>query len=276
VNAASVPSLADTAARAMLPRARLASALVLAPPVVATIWFGAPLFDLMVIAGAFILSFEWWRLCGEGSKPAAAATIGGVVGAPALAAFGYLPLAFTVIAIATALLLIIARRPLFAAAAPFYLGLPCALLIWLRADPVDGREAVLWLFIVVWASDIGAYIFGRAIGGPRLAPAISPQKTWAGALGGLLLAGAAGGVAALAFGHHQPMAAIALGLLFSLVAQLGDLGESWVKRRFGVKDSGTLIPGHGGLLDRVDALLLSAAAMALLTAVRNGSIVAWM
>jgi phosphatidate cytidylyltransferase len=187
-----------------------------------------------------------------------------------------MPYALAAIGVATVALFAIRRGRGWLAAGPLYLGLPCALLIWLRADAIDGRETVLWLFIVVWASDIGAYLAGRTFGGPRLAPRISPGKTWSGAIGGLVIAGVVGCLVALAFGHEHPARALAIATLFSLIAQLGDLAESWLKRRFGVKDSGNLIPGHGGLLDRVDALLLAALAMGLLTAVREGSIVAWM
>ncbi len=263
-----------------VPLARLRSALVLAPPVIAAIWFGSPLFVVMVAVGAAILSYEWWRLCADGSRSTAVALAAGVVAAPLAATFGSMPLAIAVVAVATAALTALSPRRGWArawtAAGPLYLGLPCALLIWLRGDPVDGRETVIWLFAVVWASDVGAYLAGRTFGGPRLAPQISPGKTWSGAVGGVVIAGGVGCLVALAFGHDHPARALALAALFSLIAQLGDLAESWVKRRFGVKDSGSLIPGHGGLLDRVDALLLAALAMGLLTAVREGSIVAWM
>ena len=112
---------------------------------------------------------------------------------------------------------------------------------------------VFWIFIVTWSTDIFAYFAGRSIGGPKLAPKISPNKTWAGLIGGMVGAGVLGLAAAILFDLGQPF--IWLGALMGLVAQIGDLYESWEKRRAGVKDSGTLLPGHGGVLDRLDGLL---------------------
>lgn len=135
--------------------------------------------------------------------------------------------------------------------------------LW-RVRAVDeGLYLAVWLFFVVWATDVGGYLFGRLIGGPKVAPAISPSKTWAGVIGGIICAsvimfafrrfsgwpegaGGVGGVALLSVG---------LGALFAVLAQAGDFFESWMKRRAGVKDSGSLIPGHGGLFDRIDGLL---------------------
>lgn len=138
-----------------------------------------------------------------------------------------------------------------------YVAIPCASLIWLRAQ-ANGAQLILFVMFCVWATDIGAYFAGRRIGGPKLAPAISPNKTWAGLAGGVVAAAIAGGVSS-AFSPYPPslIAAMDMGAVLALVAQLGDLYESWLKRRVGVKDSGTLIPGHGGLLDRVDGMILT-------------------
>ena len=116
-----------------------------------------------------------------------------------------------------------------------------------------GVSAALWVFGMVWATDIGAYFAGRAFGGARLAPAISPSKTWSGLFGGMIAAL----VASATIGDRAGIIGVPLwiGLFMGLLSQLGDLGESWMKRRAGVKDSGKLIPGHGGLFDRVDGLL---------------------
>jgi len=148
-----------------------------------------------------------------------------------------------------------------------YSGFPSIALTLLRGDTGDGFAAILFLFAVVWATDIFAYFNGRALGGPKLAPRFSPNKTWAGAIGGAAAAVAAG-VAFAAFitptgGVSVPLIA----LLLSIVAQIGDLGESWVKRRFGVKDSGQLIPGHGGVMDRVDGLVAAAALLYVIGAI---------
>ncbi|MFW0777389.1 MAG: phosphatidate cytidylyltransferase [Rickettsiales bacterium] len=142
----------------------------------------------------------------------------------------------------------------------FYAAVPCASLIWLRNLSLElsadaGLYVVLYLFLIIWATDIGAYFAGRQIGGPKLAPAISPGKTWAGLGGGVLAAAAVGGICS----SFTPfpgsfLACLIMGAFLAVLAQCGDLFESWMKRRVGIKDSGTLIPGHGGLLDRVDGL----------------------
>ncbi|MGN6692308.1 MAG: phosphatidate cytidylyltransferase [Sphingopyxis sp.] len=124
--------------------------------------------------------------------------------------------------------------------------------LWFIRDHL-GMTAALWVFAMVWATDIGAYFAGRAFGGARLAPTISPSKTWSGLIGGMVAALIVGSTLADRGGIIG--VPLWIGLLMGLVAQLGDLGESWMKRRAGVKDSGKLIPGHGGLFDRVDGLL---------------------
>jgi len=152
-----------------------------------------------------------------------------------------------------------------------YILLGAAALAWLRTS---GWESVLLVLLVVWASDIGAYLAGRLLGGPRLAPRISPGKTWSGAAGGLASALAVGLVAvSLRPGPVGHALAVAAGL--SIAAQLGDLLESGMKRHFGVKDSGRLIPGHGGLLDRLDGLLAAAPVAALLAAALGRGVELW-
>jgi phosphatidate cytidylyltransferase len=126
-------------------------------------------------------------------------------------------------------------------------------LLWVRERAEDGLSLLLWIFIIVWATDIGAYISGRSIGGPKLAPAISPGKTWAGFYGGVAAATLFGGAWVLTTGLHWLV--LLLAPLFSVASQGGDLFESWMKRRAGVKDSGRLLPGHGGVFDRLDGLL---------------------
>jgi phosphatidate cytidylyltransferase len=129
--------------------------------------------------------------------------------------------------------------------------------------PELGLSVLVWLLIVVWTTDTAAYFAGRRIGGPRLAPRISPGKTWAGFAGGIVGATLASVLVALALGSTRLPYAALLGALLAVVAQIGDLGESAVKRLAGVKDTGSLIPGHGGVLDRVDSLLLAAPVLAL-------------
>ena len=122
---------------------------------------------------------------------------------------------------------------------------------------------VFFLVMTVWGTDIGAYAAGRMIGGKKLAPAISPGKTWAGVFGGMALGALAGFATASAFGARHLPVYIGVAIVTSLVAQIGDLFESWIKRRVGVKESGDLIPGHGGILDRIDGLIFAAIFLAL-------------
>jgi phosphatidate cytidylyltransferase len=141
----------------------------------------------------------------------------------------------------------------------------------LRTDPVLGLAAVLWLFAVVWATDVVAYAVGRALGGPRLWPRVSPGKTWSGAIGGTL-AGMLGGVAVAAAAGVPRLWPVALvALVASILSQAGDLFESALKRGAGVKDSGRLIPGHGGLMDRLDGFAAAAAFAVLLGTLRAGA-----
>jgi phosphatidate cytidylyltransferase len=241
---------------------RTLSALVLAPIALLCIWIGAVPFDTMVVLGAFGLSLEWVRMCGfwPGRSPGLAvpplillaclaAAIGRDLAGALLLLFGFLALWAT------------SRRGLLAAGL-LYLGLPLICLLWLREQP-GGRWHVLFLVLVIWASDIGAYAVGRLLRGPKLAPALSPGKTWSGAGGGLL--------AALLVGLFSPGGTPLLAVLLGIACQAGDLLESGIKRHVGVKDSGQLIPGHGGLLDRLDGLLAAApvAALAML-AIRGG------
>jgi phosphatidate cytidylyltransferase len=148
-----------------------------------------------------------------------------------------------------------------------YIGTAAISILFLRAQPL-GFVLALWTLALVWATDIGAYFAGRAIGGPKLAPVISPNKTWAGLVGGMVAAAVAGGL--IAHFGHLPMLTYWLAPLLAIAAQLGDLAESGMKRRIGVKDSGHILPGHGGLLDRIDGMLPVAILVAALVA--NGNL----
>jgi len=156
-----------------------------------------------------------------------------------------------------------------------YIALAGAALLWLRHDPVAGRADVLFLLLVVWAGDIGAYLIGRCIGGPRLAPRISPGKTRSGAFGGLFASVAAGLLAAHVLSDAATWRAVVIAAALGIVAQAGDLLESFVKRRLEVKDSGQLIPGHGGLFDRLDSVLAAAPVAALLALTLGRGVVLW-
>jgi phosphatidate cytidylyltransferase len=140
---------------------------------------------------------------------------------------------------------------------------------------MGGRETIFWLLAVVWGTDIGAYAFGRAIGGPKLAPSISPKKTWAGAIGGLV-SGVLAGVCFM-FAMNLPLtpAMLATAVVAAIAAEAGDLLESALKRWYDVKDSGTLIPGHGGVMDRFDGLWAAAPVAALVCVIFQGGVDKW-
>lgn len=165
--------------------------------------------------------------------------------------------------------------PLWTGLGVGYLGLPALALIWLRTVPEIGLGLLLWLLVVVWTTDTAAYFAGRSLGGPRLAPAISPGKTWSGLCGGMLGAALSGALAAWLLGSGRLLQAAGLGALLAVISQLGDLTESAFKRLAGVKDSGTLIPGHGGVLDRVDGLLFAAPALALASLIAGPENLPW-
>jgi len=159
--------------------------------------------------------------------------------------------------------------PWWSAAGVYYAGFPAISLIAIRQDANYGFHAIIFLFIIVWSADTGAFFIGRMIGGPKLAPKISPNKTWSGLIGGALVACAAGVAFARWLGHTSLTAMGLLSLTLALVSQGGDLGESAVKRFFGVKDSSGLIPGHGGVLDRLDGLVFAAMGAGLVAVAAN-------
>lgn len=220
---------------------RVLSGLVLVPIALGLAYAGGTAFNLLVLLAAALMADEWRRLCSVDASASGAAH----------------------------------RRWLWLAAGAVYIAVPCIAIIWLRSDAAVGRQAILWLFAVVWATDIGAYFAGRGIGGPKLAPRISPAKTWAGLLGGMVCAALVGAATALLLDLSRAVPLIVISGLLAVVAQAGDLLESMVKRRFGVKDSGHLIPGHGGVLDRLDGLLTAAPAVAALTLVTGEGVLAW-
>ena len=258
---------------------RVMSAAALAPVALLCIWAGGVPFTALITLIAIGLSYEWLGLCHQRESLAAIGVFVALPMAVLLTASGHPGVSILALAVAGIAAIAVSggvspSRPL-AFGVP-YLGLGAIALVWLRQPPVGGGANVIVLLLIVWASDIGAYMVGRALGGPRLAPSISPGKTWSGAIGGL--AGAAAvGLAASAIlddsGISWRPAAIAI--LIGIVSQAGDLFESLLKRHFGVKDSGTMIPGHGGLLDRLDAVLTAAPAAALLALILGRGVVLW-
>lgn len=252
---------------------RIAAALVLAPVVLAAVWFGGVAFAALVVLGAGLALWEWSALTGsaEPRRLRLAALLLPAAGLAALAAGA--PLAGLLLVLVPAAAALARARVVgghaWLAFGIVYIGLPAAALIVLRAGESAGRTAVLFVLLVVWATDIAAYFGGRAMGGPKLWPRVSPKKTWSGALSGL---GAALAVAAAAawLAGAAPAGALLPAALLSAATQAGDLFESAVKRRFGAKDSGALIPGHGGLLDRIDGLISAAPVAWLLAALGVG------
>jgi phosphatidate cytidylyltransferase len=177
------------------------------------------------------------------------------------------PAAFAFLAIGTAAAYVMAQRrrdhPLWHAGGVLYLGLPALALVGLREFPPQGALVVLGLFLIVWATDTGALVFGKLIGGRKMAPRISPGKTWAGTIGGSICAALVFGLYIAFFSFNVPLAML-FALLLSIAAHGGDLFESLVKRRFGTKDSGGMITGHGGVLDRMDSMFAASVVLALL------------
>jgi phosphatidate cytidylyltransferase len=216
---------------------RVASAAVLAPLALACLWLGGLVWTVLMVAAGIGLLWEWNLICRRAARTR-----------PALRWLGVI-----------------------------YVGPATASLLWLRADPSAGGANVLFVLLIVWGSDIGAYVVGRLIGGPKLAPSISPGKTRSGAVGGLLAALAVGLLAAVLLDPDSvaPLPALAVAAVLGVVSQAGDLLESAIKRYFGVKDSGHLIPGHGGLLDRLDGVLTAAPAAALLALFLGRGVFLW-
>jgi phosphatidate cytidylyltransferase len=252
---------------------RAASSLILIIGALGTLLLSPTIFVLAWLAAALRIHWEWQRLIG-GDKPRRRLAIGAfaLVAAAALAVVSNLPLAILVIVLAA-----IAAGSgdragfrIWAAAGVVYAGSLIISLGMLRLQLPFGARAIAWLFAVVWGTDVVAYFAGRLIGGPKFLPQISPSKTWSGTLTGVC-GGACLGTAFLAvmadvtgMPNPAPLAVLfLLGLLTAMIAQAGDLFESWTKRQFGVKDSGGLIPGHGGLMDRLDGFIAAAAWAAL-------------
>ena len=259
------------------PAVRALSSLVLAPLALAAVWLGGAWLLALLAAALAVMATEWERLARPpaAARPAAATLAAALATALTLGFLGLTAWALGVLVAGGVVIAGLVRRrgaaawP--AAFGPLYLGAPAAAFFWLRETPQDGALLATGLLAVVWASDIGAWAVGSAVGGARLAPRLSPRKTWAGAAGGVVLAAAAGAGLAAAAGGVSPFLGALAGAALSAVAQFSDLFESWLKRRRGVKDSGAILPGHGGLLDRVDGLLGAAPALAAAVVLAEGS-----
>lgn len=248
---------------------RTGSALVLAAVALSATWFGGAPFRLLSAVIAVFVYYEWSRMTrlserdfrGNALGWLAIATIAGNLilgdegmGVPLIGGFAL-----------TALFFVLARGGTgWLPGGIVYAGLSGVSLSAIRAADQPGFVAMLFVFAVVWATDILAYFVGRRLGGPKLAPRISPGKTWSGAIGGTMSGIAAGSAVSLVFFPALSARTVAVAFLLSVASQIGDLFESFIKRRFGVKDSSHLIPGHGGVMDRVDGLVFAGFAAFLL------------
>jgi len=260
-------------------RLRILSAAVLAPLALVCIWIGGFAFTALVMLIAIGLAYEWLGLCRQRRSTAAIVLFAALPLAAFATGAGHPTYGILLLLLATGAAIAhsqgISRSQPLAFGIP-YLGLGAVALVWLRQPTAVGGVNVIVLLLIVWASDIGAYMIGRAFGGPRLAPAVSPGKTWSGAFGGLVAAACVGFAASAILGNGAVSWRPAIfAILIGLISQAGDLFESVLKRHFGVKDSGALIPGHGGLLDRLDAVLTAAPAGALLALILGRGVVLW-
>lgn len=254
---------------------RVVSGVILAAAVLALTWWGGLPFRLLAAAIGALVFHEWTTISGlKRDWPLYAATwilVAIVLGSLVWGLEAQLLLILA--AVPTLFILAVGQiRPLgrLAGTGMAYALLPAIALAMLRGGDFGGLVTILYLFAVVWGTDIFAYFVGRAVGGPKLAPSISPGKTQSGAVGGAVAAVIAGLAVAVAAGHEAPWLMALLALPLSAVSQAGDLFESAFKRRFGVKDSGAIIPGHGGVMDRVDGLVAAAVALYLAGSLTGG------
>ncbi len=258
---------ADPATRAVFGNdlaVRAASGLVLVVLAAVALWLGGTAFWLLLMAGALAMQYEWAGLVGRTERRrlsmlalmAPLSMLSPFADGPGFLALGFI--------IGGAFFIAAVDRSARLAIGVFYCGIPVLALLYLR-EQENGLLLAFWTMATVWATDIGAYFAGRSIGGPKIAPTISPSKTWAGLAGGMIAS------LLLAMGLHAnadlPFMLVMASAPLAVLAQMGDFLESWMKRQAGVKDSGNLIPGHGGVLDRVDGLVPVAQVVALVVAV---------
>ena len=244
--------------------------MVLIPLALYVIHAGGWLLAAVIIAFVGMMAYEWSMMTQRTvSIPGLLAAVAPLAGAMIAFMTGITPLVLLAGIAAAALLAAAAsamerRSILWATVGALYAAVPAVSILWLREGSLFGLAATMSLFVVVWATDIGAYLVGRLVGGPKLAPRISPKKTWSGLLGGMLAAALALTAMGWFYGLGFYPWLLLFGAFFAVWGQIGDLAESAIKRRFNVKDSGAIIPGHGGIMDRVDGLVFVAPAVALM------------
>lgn len=245
---------------------RIISAVVLGAIVLIVTYFGGIAFRVLAVVMGAAVFVEWRTITGQ-SSGAIVNRMGElllvlsfallIADMPPIFVFGTIAIA----ALAGVAATFIGTASRWLPIGVLYAAIPAASLAFLRSDDAGGLLNILILFGLVWSTDIFAYFVGRAIGGPKLAPGISPNKTWSGAIGGAAAAFVVGFFVTAGKNTSNFVLLPLVTLLLSIVSQAGDLFESWVKRKFGVKDSGMIIPGHGGMMDRVDGLAVAATAL---------------
>ena len=250
---------------------RIAAALVLAPLAIGAAYAGGWYWTALVTLGAIGLFIEWLAVtCTTRSVPVmVAGAVALVLTAPFLT-MGNVNAALMVLALGLIAIAFRATGPrLWAAAGFLYAAAAQVASVLVRLDQAKGLSALILVMLVVWATDIGGYFAGRAIGGPKLWPQVSPKKTWAGAIGSFVASLlVAIGFSASDLGKTLPL--LILAAMLSVAAQFGDLFESAIKRRFGVKDSSHIIPGHGGVMDRLDGFVAAIVLAAIFGVLRGG------
>jgi len=251
---------------------RVVAALVLAPAAVGIAYAGGALWTLLVTLAAAGLYVEWLMIVGTaGERRVVASGLAALLIAGLCLAIGRIDASLLALVVGLAAVALLSpQRRIWNAAGFFYAAAAEVASILVRLDQTWGFVALILILLVVWGTDIGGYFAGRGIGGPKLWPRVSPKKTWAGAIGGFAASLAiAGGFAAFGFGKTGPL--LILVAILSIVSQFGDLFESAVKRRFGVKDSSQIIPGHGGLMDRLDGFVAAVVLAAIFGFLRAGA-----
>ncbi len=279
---------------------RVISALILIPVVLVEIYLGHPWFDVLVILFGIVMAWEWARMVGRRRNPedaapqarlpasglawpglASMAIIGIGLSLDRFPELGFLAAPGWAVVVGGAALALACAWPsqglraFWFGLGILYVAIPCLAILWIRDDPTYGLANLIWLLSLVVAADSCAYLFGRSLGGPKLAPRLSPSKTWSGLIGAILGAGAVGLATALSLPEANIWFLSIFSAALAIVEQIGDLLESGFKRRFGIKDTSRIIPGHGGVLDRVDGLAAVSATVALLNFLLGRSLLVW-